>query len=149
MIKELESPERTKHETVAVGLTTQEATDGSRHNGSTPDGEAERCDLPITGMTCAACARRIEKQLNRAPGVRGATVNFATSRATVEYDPKATGLKELIGTVQDAGYDTAGTVRRPVRGGRFRPPVRFGAAVGAVFVRATRRCFGGIQSCFQ
>ncbi|HVK03058.1 MAG TPA: heavy metal translocating P-type ATPase [Armatimonadaceae bacterium] len=95
----------------AAGLTTREATDGSHHNGSTPDGGGERCDLPITGMTCAACASRIEKQLNRAPGVRKASVNFATSRATVEYDPEETGLREVMGVVEDAGYGTAGTAR--------------------------------------
>ncbi|MBC8144581.1 MAG: heavy-metal-associated domain-containing protein, partial [bacterium] len=46
----------------------------------------ETLDLPITGMTCAACASRIERQLVRAPGVRNAGVNLATNRATVEYD---------------------------------------------------------------
>src|SRR5688500_9150840 len=48
---------------------------------------AGRIDLPITGMTCAACANRIERQLTRAPGVRSAGVNLATNRATVEFDP--------------------------------------------------------------
>ncbi len=70
--------------------------------------ESERCDLPVTGMTCAACARRIEKQLVRAPGVQSANVNFATGRATVDYDPRQTGLREIVGTVEDSGYGTAG-----------------------------------------
>src|SRR5688500_14193207 len=83
----------------------------ARHTPSTANGDAERCDLPITGMTCAACARRIEKQLNKVPGVRKAGVNFATSRATVEYDPDATGIRELMDTVEDAGYGTAGAAR--------------------------------------
>ena len=43
---------------------------GDRHTRTTPDGAGERVDLPITGMTCAACARRIETKLGRAPGVR-------------------------------------------------------------------------------
>jgi len=94
-----------------LGLSTQAATDGSHHNGTTADGEAERCDLPVTGMSCAACARRIEKQLNKVPGVRQANVNFATSKATVEYDPSTTGIRQLIDTVEDAGYGTAGTAR--------------------------------------
>lgn len=84
---------------------------GNRHTRTTPDGEGERIDLPITGMTCAACARRIERKLSKAPGVRQAGVNFATSRATVEYDPKATGISQLIETVKDVGYGTAGTAR--------------------------------------
>jgi Cu+-exporting ATPase len=87
------------------------STHSDRHARSTPDGECERVDLPITGMTCAACANRIEKSLNKREGVRKANVNFATSRATVEYDPRDTDLKQLFATVKDAGYGTAGTAR--------------------------------------
>lgn len=88
------------------GLTQSEATDGSHHTRTTADGEAERCDLPITGMSCAACARRVEKSLGDTPGVRKVSVNFATSRATVEYDPKRTQIRDLVSRVRDAGYDT-------------------------------------------
>ncbi|GJG89611.1 copper-transporting ATPase 2 [Gemmatimonadetes bacterium T265] len=84
---------------------------GDRHTRSTPDGAGERVDLPITGMTCAACARRIETKLGRAPGVTRAAVNFATSRATVEYDPASTGTRQLVGVVEDVGYGVAGTAR--------------------------------------
>jgi Cu+-exporting ATPase len=91
------------------GLTGKQATDGSHHSQSTPDGTGERVDLPITGMSCAACANRIERQLSKQPGVKRAGVNFATSRATVEYDPNATGVRQFIETVKDAGYGTAGT----------------------------------------
>jgi Cu+-exporting ATPase len=73
--------------------------------------ENERIDLPITGMTCAACARRIERKLKKATGVRQAGVNFATSRATVEYDPQATGVRQLMDTVKEVGYGTAATAR--------------------------------------
>ncbi|MBK6316051.1 MAG: YHS domain-containing protein [Blastocatellia bacterium] len=59
-----------------------------QHSQTTSDDSSERVDLPITGMSCAACARTIEKTLSKAPGVRSANVNFATSRATVEYDPR-------------------------------------------------------------
>ncbi|MDQ3817458.1 MAG: heavy metal translocating P-type ATPase [Acidobacteriota bacterium] len=76
-----------------------------------PDVASERVDLPITGMTCAACARRIERKLSKTPGVSRAGVNFATSRATVEYDPNATSVSRLIETVKDVGYGTAGTAR--------------------------------------
>jgi Cu+-exporting ATPase len=82
-----------------------------RHTRSTPDGKADRIDLPITGMTCAACANRIERSLAKAEGVRNANVNFATSRATVEYDPEATGIRQLVATVKDAGYDTTGQAK--------------------------------------
>ena len=66
-----------------------------RHTRTTPDGACERVELPIQGMTCAACARRIERGLSKAAGVERAGVNFATARATVEYDPHATGVRQL------------------------------------------------------
>src|SRR5882724_2643500 len=96
---------------VVRGLSTKEATDGSHHSRTTPDGSAELVHLPITGMTCAACANRIERQLAKQPGVKRAGVNFASSHATVEYDPNATGVRKLIETIKDVGYGTAGTTR--------------------------------------
>jgi Cu+-exporting ATPase len=68
----------------------------------------ERIDLPITGMSCAACAARIEKVLNRTPGVQNAGVNFATGRATVQYQPNQVHLRDLLQTVRDVGYEPAG-----------------------------------------
>jgi Cu+-exporting ATPase len=68
------------------------------------NGAALRVDLPLTGMTCAACARRIERRLSKSEGVESAAVNFATSRATVEYDPERTGLRELRRRVEEIGY---------------------------------------------
>ncbi len=70
-----------------------------------------RIDLPIRGMSCAACANRIEQGLAKTPGVRKASVNFATARATVEYDPKSAGIRQLIKRVREVGYDTAPTVQ--------------------------------------
>ena len=46
----------------------------------------EHLELPITGMTCASCANRIERKLNKLDGV-SATVNYATEKASVEFDP--------------------------------------------------------------
>ena len=97
------------NEAGAVPLSNAEVMNGQRNDHSTPDGDGERIDLPITGMTCAACANRIEKQLNKQPGVERASVNFATARATVSYDPNTTGVADLIRTVKNVGYDTAGT----------------------------------------
>jgi len=80
------------------------AADGSHSTRVAPEGTSERIDLPIRGMNCAACARRIEQGLSGTAGVRQASVNFATSRATIEYDPRATGLPQLIDRVQKIGY---------------------------------------------
>jgi P-type Cu+ transporter len=63
-------------------------------------------DLPITGMTCASCANRIERKLNELDGVE-ATVNYATENATVSYDPGAVEPEQLVEAVEAAGYEAA------------------------------------------
>ena len=63
----------------------------------------DRLELGLTGMTCAACAARIEKVLNRVPGVQ-ASVNFATEVATVRFDPDHVAAEQLIAAVARAGY---------------------------------------------
>jgi P-type Cu+ transporter len=65
----------------------------------------DRLELPIEGMTCASCAARIETRLNRLGGVQ-ASVNYATERASVSYDPVAVGAEELVAAVEEAGYRT-------------------------------------------
>jgi Cu+-exporting ATPase len=63
-----------------------------------------RVELPVSGMTCAACARRIELRLRKTEGVGDANVNFATGRATVEYDPARTDARALRGRIEEIGY---------------------------------------------
>src|ERR671916_3346276 len=63
-----------------------------------------RISIPVTGMSCAACARRVEKSLSRVMGVSEANVNFATGKATVAYDPGAVKPEALIGAIESAGY---------------------------------------------
>jgi Cu+-exporting ATPase len=63
-------------------------------------------ELPISGMTCASCANRIERGLNRLDGVT-ATVNYATEKATVDFDPGSVEPEDLVGAVRAAGYATA------------------------------------------
>ncbi|MDE1941643.1 MAG: copper-translocating P-type ATPase [Betaproteobacteria bacterium] len=60
-------------------------------------------DLPIEGMTCTACATRIEKNLNKLPGVQ-ATVNVATDRAQIRFDASQVSPRELVEAVQKTGY---------------------------------------------
>jgi Cu+-exporting ATPase len=64
---------------------------------------ARHVELGLTGMTCAACAARIEKVLNRVPGAT-ATVNFATETAAVAFDSAVTDPERLIAAVARAGY---------------------------------------------
>ncbi len=67
----------------------------------------QSAQLNITGMTCAACAARIEKNLNKVPGVQQASVNFASERVTVLFDPDVANPEKLIETVRKTGYDVA------------------------------------------
>jgi P-type Cu+ transporter len=64
---------------------------------------AEQVDLPITGMTCASCANRIERKLNKLEGVE-ASVNYATEKATVSYDAEMVAPEQLVEAVESAGY---------------------------------------------
>lgn len=63
--------------------------------------------LQITGMTCAACANRIEKGLNKLDGVTSANVNFALEKASVTFDPEKVNVGRLEETIKKLGYDTA------------------------------------------
>ncbi len=63
----------------------------------------EHVDLALEGMTCASCAARIEKRLNRLGGV-SASVNFASEHAAVAYDPGQVSVEDLIASVEAAGY---------------------------------------------
>ena len=63
----------------------------------------EEVRLDITGMTCASCANRIERKLNKVEGVQ-ASVNYATEAATVRFDPAAVDTDTLLATVAAAGY---------------------------------------------
>jgi Cu+-exporting ATPase len=67
--------------------------------------KAEEVELPIGGMTCAACARTVESQLGHAEGVEKASVNFATRTASVRFDPARTQVERLIAAVEDVGYE--------------------------------------------
>src|SRR5215208_430613 len=60
--------------------------------------------VPVTGMTCASCVRRVERALSKKDGVTEASVNFAAEKASVAYDPAATSADELIEAIMKAGY---------------------------------------------
>ena len=66
----------------------------------------ERVTLALEGMTCASCAARIERKLNKLEGVE-ATVNYATEQATVRFDPARVKLEDLIRSVGAIGYGAA------------------------------------------
>ena len=67
----------------------------------------EVADFDISGMTCAACATRIEKGLNKMPGVTQATVNLALETARVEFSPAETSVSDIVAKVEKIGYKAA------------------------------------------
>jgi len=73
---------------------------------------SEHLELPITGMTCASCANRIERRLNKLEGVT-ASVNYATERATVDFDPGTVAPEQLVEAVEAAGYQAVLPSREP------------------------------------
>ncbi len=85
-------------------------------------------ELSITGMTCASCAARIEKKLNKLPGVEAA-VNYATETAYVRFDPARHDNADLVATIEGLGYGvTAPALPAPSSAG----PTVDGAPVGEV-----------------
>jgi Cu+-exporting ATPase len=63
----------------------------------------EHLELPVEGMSCASCAGRIERRLNGLDGVH-ATVNYATERATVDFDPGRAEPRLILRTIEETGY---------------------------------------------
>lgn len=66
--------------------------------------ESSNIIIPVQGMTCAACAQRVEKALAKIEGVSGASVNFATEKAAVSYDPRRVRASALREAIEKAGY---------------------------------------------
>ncbi|NLZ83634.1 MAG: copper ion binding protein, partial [Clostridiales bacterium] len=72
--------------------------------GVIEDSSNNEVTIPIEGMTCASCSQRIEKTLNKLEGVSKATVNLATEKAVVEYDPSIIRLSAIKQSIEKIGY---------------------------------------------
>lgn len=71
------------------------------------DSPRQTVRIPVTGMTCAACSSRVQRMLQKAPGVSDAAVNLMMKSATVTFDPGATSADQLIEVIRDTGYGAA------------------------------------------
>ncbi len=60
--------------------------------------------LPVTGMTCASCASRIERGLKKVAGVETAQVNLASEQATIAFDPQQLQPRDLVAAIERSGY---------------------------------------------
>ena len=69
--------------------------------------KSERASIPITGMTCTTCAATIEKGLAETTGVEQARVNFASEKASIEYDPGKVSLAKIKDAISELGYGAA------------------------------------------
>ncbi len=67
--------------------------------------ELKEITLPVSGMTCAACVRKVEKTLRGLPGVEDATVNLSAGKAGVVYDAEACTLPQMQAAIEDIGYE--------------------------------------------
>ncbi|MCR6853192.1 heavy metal translocating P-type ATPase [Paenibacillus jamilae] len=65
---------------------------------------SDKAEFTVSGMTCAACANRVEKRLNKLDGVNKATVNFALESATVDFNPDEVNVNEMKSTITKLGY---------------------------------------------
>jgi Cu+-exporting ATPase len=77
--------------------------------------DESRTVLALEGMTCASCAMRIEKGLKKVPGVKDASVNFATEQATVTYDPAQVQIEQMVQKVEAVGYKAIPQVTSPLK----------------------------------
>jgi len=68
-------------------------------------GELRQIAIPVGGMTCASCSAAVERSLKKLPGIKIATVNLATEKATVSYDPAGVRISEIKGAIKKAGYE--------------------------------------------
>lgn len=66
--------------------------------------QEKKSTLQISGMTCAACAARLEKGLAKLPGMSEVNVNLATNRATVRFDSAQLTLDQILSAIRDIGY---------------------------------------------
>ncbi|MBP1603208.1 MAG: copper-translocating P-type ATPase, partial [Acidobacteria bacterium] len=86
-------------------MTSTSPEDVGSGENAAPGSAPDTVMLPVTGMSCAACARTIEFTLKDVPGVRDASVNYATGRATVAFDPSVVTPPALVEAVRSVGYD--------------------------------------------
>jgi len=77
------------------------------HGHAASRAAGESVTIPVSGMTCAACSGRVQRALEKAPGVRDAAVNLMMKNATVAFDPAVTTPDRLVETIRGTGYGAA------------------------------------------
>ena len=87
-----------------MAMQTVPARDHDHAAHAAPAATAEKVTIPVSGMTCAACSGRVQRALEKTPGVSGAAVNLMMKNATVEFDPGVISPERLVETIRGTGY---------------------------------------------
>ena len=100
--------ENIKAAVVAAGYNKPEGGEKECCNTNNKGKDAKNsvtCNLPVVGMSCAACAARVDKTLHSVEGVTSASVNFAAATALITYDSAECNVEQIQKAIRDAGYD--------------------------------------------
>jgi P-type Cu+ transporter len=114
---------------VSVQLTTESAE--VRFNGNEPpmkeireavkragyeveEKRGESVTIDIGGMHCTGCSSAVEKAIHRGEGILNASVNLTAEKAFVEFDAAVTGVDEITGRIEDAGYEVIRQKKKPI-----------------------------------
>ena len=109
-------------------------------------GASTHVSFELLGMSCASCARSIETTLNATDGVRSATVNFASEKASVEYDEALVDRERLVEAIRSAGYDARAVQETEDEAGRLTMRVNgMTCASCAASVESTLRSTSGVD----
>jgi Cu+-exporting ATPase len=84
--------------------THDHAAHGGHAVPPAPSGSGGKVTIPVSGMTCAACSGRVQRTLEKHPGVNAAAVNLMLRNATVDFDPAATSPDALVEAIRSTGY---------------------------------------------
>ena len=88
-----------------TGSTTQRTSGAvAPDTRPAPSGGTESIRIPVSGMTCAACSARVQRALQKQPGVADANVNLMMKTATVQFDPAAVSAEHLVEAIRETGY---------------------------------------------
>jgi copper chaperone CopZ len=80
---------------------------------SNPNADLKVVEIPVEGMTCAACAARVKRALTSMEGVSDAEVSLAERRARVRFDPKEISPEQLVSAIASAGYTAGAATEAP------------------------------------
>src|SRR3990172_3747655 len=86
------------------GRVLEDLTHDERPSSRIAQSPSAPLTINVSGMTCAACSARVQRALEKTPGVAAANVNLMTNQATVQFDPATTSAEHLVAAIRNTGY---------------------------------------------